>query len=1395
MLPDFTTFFRALWDRDPFPWQIMLADRAVEEGWPDAIDLPTASGKTACLDIAVWALAAQAEKPRGERTAARRIWFVVDRRIVVDEAFERAEALAKKLEAPEDSVLCAIAERLLKLRGLDPKIKKRPLAVGRLRGGVLRDDRWARVPSQAAILTSTVDQIGSRLLFRGYGHSALAAPIFAGLAGNDSLIFLDEAHCAQPFLQTLRAVQMFRSAKWSEAANPTPFHVAVLSATPPGEDDGQELETFPLNENERTQALDHEELQKRLRATKRAVLEPVKDEEKLTEKIASAAEAFARGGTPRVGVIVNRVARAMEIAAALRAKARENSPDGEQPDFDVELLTGRIRPVERDTLVGEKLHPFLHSSPKQNPVRPLILVSTQCLEVGADFSFDALVTECASLDSLRQRFGRLARLGKPETSHALIVTVESAMKESDPIYGDALKATWDFLWSKAIVETRASGKKGAEERSVDFGFESLRALLPPADSKELHAMLAPSSDAPILLPAHLDLLCQTAPRPHPDPDIGVFLHGKGRKSAEVRVAFRCDFDPFDDRNWPEIASLCPPVASEMFSLPLHRFRRWLQNRESTDASGDVEGERGDTEEGQSSRTSTTKFLLYCGREKSRVSNDADEILPDSVIILPAPRDEDGVAEVRKLGQLSRPEVSTREARTVWAWCGRGFGTEKLDLWELAAQSAGKQPALRIHRECLAPWLDGCPPLRALLDLVESGEWMVGELRDALTAVREWKPEDESTRQLPDWLLKLFNDTAEFRVRDIAQHPGRGILLRGKKRDIGPDETDYFSDEDDVPSEAPDEVPLAVHCSQVATAAAKLAHACLGPDAVAIAKTAGDWHDAGKLDPRFQVMLRNGAPTDDTAQPLAKSPCKPRSQAQARAIREAAGLPDDFRHEMLSTQVAERFCKAGFSPADRDLVLHLIASHHGHARPFAPICVDDALPAIEGQLDCGSLALSDAERRALTPSHRLDSGITDRFWLLTRRLGWWGLTYWEAILRLADWYASEHPDTSHPTNSACQGCRPLKNTAAMSEPLELSALDGANPLGFLAALGTLVTLVEAGESSARLSWKGGAAWRPSLTGLRDPDAICSILAAELRGREVAAEAEDARAEAQKRFEAASARLKKAKEGFKKRKLRGKERTDAYATEISPLEEDLRVCRKQFLERLNKGVPRPELSIGKKVDLSAQEFRTKAKQFRNDDPNLSALTMLAALASEGGRDDRSHRTDFDFVDSSGRLAFLETARQLMSLTTPDRLHATLFKPWRRADERWSLRFDPVEDRRYALLDRDPTANDNKSRSEWMANILAYRALGLFPCAITPKGPATAGWNSVSNEPCFTWPIWQAPLAADSIRSLLGHQALIAQRLPPSLRLFGIAAIYRSRRIQNGDYVNFSPALGVL
>ena len=112
MYPTFKEFFQALWSPyEPFPWQCMLAKRISTGPWPQAIDLPTAAGKTACIDAAIYALASQAEEPVTQRSAPRRIWFVVDRRIVVDEAFTRASAIACKLEEAKEGPLKTVADR------------------------------------------------------------------------------------------------------------------------------------------------------------------------------------------------------------------------------------------------------------------------------------------------------------------------------------------------------------------------------------------------------------------------------------------------------------------------------------------------------------------------------------------------------------------------------------------------------------------------------------------------------------------------------------------------------------------------------------------------------------------------------------------------------------------------------------------------------------------------------------------------------------------------------------------------------------------------------------------------------------------------------------------------------------------------------------------------------------------------------------------------------------------------------------------------------------------------------------------------------------------------------------------------------------------------------------
>jgi hypothetical protein len=127
---------------------------------------------------------------------------------------------------------------------------------------------------------------------------------------------------------------------------------------------------------------------------------------------------------------------------------------------------------------------------------------------------------------------------------------------------------------------------------------------------------------------------------------------------------------------------------------------------------------------------------------------------------------------------------------------------------------------------------------------------------------------------------------------------------------------------------------------------------------------------------------------------------------------------------------------------------------------------------------------------------------------------------------------------------------------------------------------------------------------------------------------------------------------------------------------------------------------------------------------------------------------------------------------------------------------MRWDPIEDRRYALMDRDPTDSDNKTRTMWMANLLAYRSLELFPSAATLRGLGTAGWSEIKSEPVFTWPIWETPLCPDVIRSLLEMPELHDSTLDHlKLRARGVIATYRSRRIQVGNpplhKINFTPA----
>lgn len=1360
-IPSFPEFFKALWGYDPFPWQSMLAERITAESWPRALDLPTAAGKTACIDAAIYALAFQASKPLAERTAPRRIWFVVDRRIVVDEAFERASLIVEKLTMATAGPLKTIADRLLGIGGTT-----RPLAVARLRGGILRDDNWGRLPSQPAVITSTIDQLGSRLLFRGYGRGNLTASIYAGLAAHDSLILLDEAHLSMPFLETLSAIERFRGAAWAKTPIATPFAFAFLSATLP---EMPQDEVFP-RQDERERALDHPLLRERMSASKPATMVLAKsssdEEDALVLKATARAKSYIEShGKRRAAVIVNRVKTARDIYVRLQKWASDKA--------DIVLLTGRIRPYERDRLI-EKWKPLLRAVSPEQPERPIILVSTQCLEVGADFSFDALVTEAASLDALRQRFGRLNRLGAPGAAPATILLREKDTKNNippDPVYGTAMFECWKLLNNKA------------KESIIDFGIDAFECIQNEIDPEELRQCLAPRDEAPVLLPAHLDLLCQTAPAPAVDPDISLFLHGKKRGVPEVRIVWRADLPVGKQSEWGEIIALCPPVSGEMLSVPIYRLRAWLAEETSEDdETSDVEGavmasDSDDDAQGVNNRNQTIRpALVWRGRDNSRVADRASAIKPNDVIIVPAAY---GMPEA---GQAAPTET---------------LGAEELDVYEPAQGMSGRPPTLRLNPAVLAPWL-GCEAVKELVSVAEDPAKEREAIQSAISALVA-----DHTVTLPQWLRDLVGKVRDGRIEN---HPGGGCVLFAKKGLMsGAAEPDLFADDDDLLSAIGGEVTLERHSVSVERAVEKIAGRCLAGEFLDPLRHAAYWHDVGKLDDRFQLVLRQG---DEIAsglgEPLAKSACVPTSPARRKAIRTAAGLPEGFRHEMLSLQLAERYAAPPIPEQDTDLFLHLVASHHGHARPFAPAVPDPEPPAISGRHDDVGITVSAAERAEFVAPHRLGSGVADRFWRLTRQYGWWGLAYLEAILRLADWYGSEHvtnedaPRESH--RSSLQAHRNgTSSTVPCNEPLALTGIDGANPLGFLAALGTLLLLRQGAFPEARLAWKRTATCQPVLTGVlpADQNALCNALATALRGRSVSDDAEASRKEAQKALDEAKKVLTEKNKEITKRKLRGEAHKAAIKKEVEPLEQELNQKRDAWFEALKQAVPSPELALGKHIDCTSDEYRQCMEDILKDSDFVkrAPLDLLAAFASDGCVESsgRVSATPFCFTTGSGHQYFLDTVRQLMEKATVERIRSVLFEPWAYTDKGLSLRWDPKEAARYALTDADPSKLG--AYTVWMANLLAYQALMLLPSAPGRRGLETTGWRDTE----FSWPIWQYPADPDTIRSCILLSDLGAHVPDRSiLRDRGIVAIFRSRRIKVGSKrnfkINFEPARGI-
>jgi CRISPR-associated endonuclease/helicase Cas3 len=628
--------------------------------------------------------------------------------------------------------------------------------------------------------------------------------------------------------------------------------------------------------------------------------------------------------------------------------------------------------------------------------------------VGADLDFDGLVTECANLDALRQRFGRLNRLGQYKNPQAAILVAKTNINtnRADPIYGETIAHTWAWLTDQAEHD----GESNAVVGQVDMGIDALKARLDAFDDPEqLTALRGEPPQPPTLLPAHLDRFVQTHPRPYPEPEPALFLRGPQDPAYEVQVCWRADLDADGQQNapgpqWVNAVSQCPPAAGECLAAPLTAVRNWLGSQKmSESAKSDVAAQMAEDGDFEADQQAQIQGVIWRGRDDSTVLERANQLRPGDTLVLP---------------------LSTLRSQTFAHVPNDGLDPEDpaMDLGDRANWELRRRPILRLTPHTVRNWPAGEATER-LTALIEQAQHELPEdakeLLDLLIQIANQplasddQHNGEPIKAAPSWLADLVNNgLARTRRIELLPHPLGGIVLRGQrvpKVDHGLSESVAgFTSEDDTASAGHRAVPLDEHTDDVAKQARAYAEACgLPASVVEDFALAGRLHDLGKADPRFQAYLHGGNPQGAACATklLAKSAAVPETLAEHQRARKASDLPEGFRHELATAQLIEAADDWSQQAHDPDLVLHLIATHHGRARPLAPVVLDETPPPMHVESK-GQIFQLDPDTRSACPPHRLDSGVAERFWRLVRRYGWWGLAHLEAIFRLADQRVSE-----------------------------------------------------------------------------------------------------------------------------------------------------------------------------------------------------------------------------------------------------------------------------------------------------------------------------------------------------------------------------------------------------
>ena len=541
LLPTFPAFYRAINDRDPFPWQARLAKEvAANESWPDEIGAPTGMGKTACLEIAVWWLASQADRSPEERTAPTRIWWVVNRRLLVDSTAEQAQKIAEKLKLAtsphgsdseshtkaDSAALALVAERLCSLsagRG-EP-----PLKVISLRGGLA--SRRPTDPSCPTVILCTLPMYGSRLLFRGYGSSLRA--VDAAMAGTDSLVLLDEAHLA-PHLRSLTVAlnECIPGAQPLLGNQRSTATVVTLTAT--GNPASQSR--FDLDDDDKR----HGMIRQRLDATKWLELQVETSGEIGRHLAEGTIRLMGEASRPASFLVFANTPKTARQVFDILKKKKTSLP------VDLQLLTGLTREWEakriRDHILDRDYGMAATRSAATPRERHLVVVATQTLEVGADLDAEYLITEACGVRALTQRLGRLNRLGNHDDARALYIHVPPEKRRGGKDKGENLWPVYGKEPEDVLQRLKDAQQQTDEDQTVNLSPRRVAEVLgPPGD--------APGR-APEVLPGILWEWVKTTTPPEGEAPVEPYFSGIGSPEYTVSVIWRVHVPEPNQRLWP-----------------------------------------------------------------------------------------------------------------------------------------------------------------------------------------------------------------------------------------------------------------------------------------------------------------------------------------------------------------------------------------------------------------------------------------------------------------------------------------------------------------------------------------------------------------------------------------------------------------------------------------------------------------------------------------------------------------------------------------------------------------------------------------------------------------------------------------------------------------------------